>query len=97
MAASWSSLTNPTRLELCLLCLAQDLGVGVAYLPGLAIRRAADLYPGNAKTDSRDALAPARRSVAVSAACIARLSALAFSCRIARCASVGFAAMVIPP
>lgn len=27
----------------------------VAYLPGLAMRRIADLYPGNAKTDARDA------------------------------------------
>jgi transposase len=28
----------------------------VAYVPGLVMRRAADLYPGEAKTDRRDAL-----------------------------------------
>jgi len=44
----------------------------------------------------RDALASARGSVAVSAACIARLSALAFSRRIARCAFVGFDAILVP-
>jgi hypothetical protein len=27
----------------------------VAYLPGLTMRRIADLYPGEAKTDARDA------------------------------------------
>ena len=31
-------------------------GVEVAYLPGLAMRRIADLHPGSAKTDARDAL-----------------------------------------
>ena len=31
-------------------------GVQVAYLPGLAMRRIADLHPGTAKTDARDAL-----------------------------------------
>jgi transposase len=30
-------------------------GVPVAYIPGLVMRRAADLYPGEAKTDPRDA------------------------------------------
>ena len=30
-------------------------GVEVAYLPGLAMRRIADLHPGSAKTDARDA------------------------------------------
>ena len=35
--------------------LARDMGVDVAYLPGLAMRRIADLHPGQAKTDARDA------------------------------------------
>ena len=30
-------------------------GVEVAYLPGLAMRRIADLHPGSAKTDAKDA------------------------------------------
>ncbi|MFD9427478.1 MULTISPECIES: IS110 family transposase [unclassified Streptomyces] len=37
------------------LAVARDAGCQVAYLPGLAMRRAADLYPGEAKTDARDA------------------------------------------
>lgn len=41
------------------------VGVEVAYLPGLAMRRIADLHPGNAKTDARDAyiIAEAARSM----------------------------------
>ena len=31
------------------------MGIDVAYLPGLAMRRIADLHPGSAKTDARDA------------------------------------------
>ena len=34
---------------------ARACGHEVAYLPGLAMRRIADLYPGQAKTDARDA------------------------------------------
>ncbi len=34
---------------------AQAMEIKVAYLPGLSMRRLADLYPGNAKTDARDA------------------------------------------
>ena len=34
---------------------AQAMGIDTAYLPGLAMRRIADLHPGNAKTDARDA------------------------------------------
>jgi hypothetical protein len=34
---------------------ARDCGGEVAYLPGLAMRKAADLYPGKSKTDARDA------------------------------------------
>lgn len=36
--------------------MARDAGCKVAYLPGLTMRRIADLRPGEAKTDSRDAL-----------------------------------------
>jgi transposase len=35
---------------------AQAEAVTVGYLPGLAMRRIADLHPGEAKTDARDAL-----------------------------------------
>ena len=44
---------------------ARCRGVEVAYLPGLSMRRIADLYPGEAKTDARDAhiIADAGRSL----------------------------------
>jgi len=34
--------------------LAMERGVAIAYVPGLVMRRAAQLYPGPAKTDARD-------------------------------------------
>ncbi len=37
------------------LTVARAAGCRVAYLPGLSMRRAADLHPGEAKTDARDA------------------------------------------
>lgn len=37
------------------IAVARSRGIAVAYLPGLAMRRIADLYPGDAKTDARDA------------------------------------------
>lgn len=37
------------------LTVARDAGCKVAYLPGLAMRRIADLYPGEAKADAKDA------------------------------------------
>ena len=36
------------------MAVARVQGLDVAYLPGLAMRRIADLHPGNAKTDARD-------------------------------------------
>jgi hypothetical protein len=37
------------------IAVARSMGVEVGYLPGLAMRRIADLYPGEGKTDARDA------------------------------------------
>ncbi len=37
------------------LTVAREVGCQVAYLPGLTMRRIADLYPGEAKTDAKDA------------------------------------------
>lgn len=45
-------VASPAQL---LLAVAAHRGVRVAYVSGLAMRRAADLYPGSAKTDPRDA------------------------------------------
>lgn len=46
---------QPNTIGALPIAVARSLGIQVAYLPGLAMRRAADLYPGNAKTDARDA------------------------------------------
>ncbi|MHC5557515.1 IS110 family RNA-guided transposase [Kocuria sp. U4B] len=60
--------------------------VEVAYLPGLAMRRIADLHPGSAKTDARDAfiiaeaartMAHTLRNIRVDEAQIAELAVLA--------------------
>lgn len=46
---------QPASIGALPLAVARDAGCRVAYLPGLTMRRLADLYPGEAKTDSRDA------------------------------------------
>lgn len=46
---------QPASIGALAVTVARSLGVDVAYLPGLAMRRIADLHPGNAKTDARDA------------------------------------------
>ena len=37
------------------IAVARSRGIAVAYLPGLAMRRIADRYPGEGKTDARGA------------------------------------------
>ncbi len=56
---------QPASIGALAVAVARDLGIDVAYLPGLAMRRIADLHPGNAKTDARDAyiIAEAARSM----------------------------------
>ncbi|MBT2511095.1 IS110 family transposase [Streptomyces sp. ISL-98] len=46
---------QPAPIGALPLAVARDMGCPVAYLPGLTMRRIADLYPGEAKTDARDA------------------------------------------
>jgi len=46
---------QPATIGALPVAVALDEGVTVAYLPGLAMRRIADLHPGAAKTDARDA------------------------------------------
>ncbi|WP_409467196.1 IS110 family transposase [Streptomyces sp. HC307] len=46
---------QPASIGALPLTVARDAGCQVAYLPGLTMRRIADLYPGEAKTDARDA------------------------------------------
>lgn len=46
---------QPASIGALSIAVARSLGIDVAYLPGLSMRRIADLYPGEAKTDARDA------------------------------------------
>ena len=46
---------QPATIGALPVAVALDEGVTVGYLPGLAMRRIADLHPGAAKTDARDA------------------------------------------
>jgi len=56
---------QPSTIGALPVAVARDEGVLVAYLPGLAMRRIADLHAGEAKTDARDAaiIAEAGRSM----------------------------------
>jgi transposase len=56
---------QPNNIGALPIAVARDAGCHVAYLPGLAMRRIADLHPGQAKTDARDAyvIAEAARSM----------------------------------
>ena len=56
---------QPSTIGALPVAVARDEGVLVGYLPGLAMRRIADLHPGEAKTDARDAaiIAEAARSM----------------------------------
>lgn len=46
---------QPASIGALPVAVAQAMGLDTAYLPGLAMRRIADLHPGTAKTDARDA------------------------------------------
>lgn len=56
---------QPASIGALPLAVARDVGCRVAYLPGLTMRRIADLYPGESKTDARDAaiIADAARTI----------------------------------
>ncbi|MFC9061080.1 IS110 family transposase [Streptomyces sp. NPDC057074] len=56
---------QPASIGALPLAVARAAGCKVAYLPGLSMRRIADLYPGEAKTDAKDAavIADAARSM----------------------------------
>ncbi|MEO2108832.1 MAG: IS110 family transposase [Actinomycetota bacterium] len=49
------AIDQPGSIAQLAIAVAASRGVPVAYIPGLVMRRAADLYPGEAKTDRRDA------------------------------------------
>jgi len=46
---------QPKTIGALVIAVAQQLGIQVAYLPGLTMRRVADLHPGQVKTDARGA------------------------------------------
>lgn len=46
---------QPASIGALAIAVARTMGIEVAYLPGLAMRRIADLHPGQGKTDARDA------------------------------------------
>lgn len=46
---------QPKTIGALPIAIAQNIGIQVAYLPGLTMRRVADLHPGEAKTDAKDA------------------------------------------
>ena len=46
---------QPSTIGALPVAVAQAEGILVGYIPGLAMRRIADLHPGEAKTDARDA------------------------------------------
>ncbi len=45
---------QPASIGALPLAVARDMGCPVAHLPGLTMRRIADLYPGEAKTQCRE-------------------------------------------
>jgi transposase len=48
-------IDQPASIGALSIAVARDMGIDIAYLPGLTMRRLADLHPGQAKTDARDA------------------------------------------
>ena len=46
---------QPATIGALAVAVAQDMGITVGYLPGLSMRRIADLALGSAKTDAKDA------------------------------------------
>ena len=46
---------QPASIGALAVAVARSMGVQIGYLPGFAMRRIADLYPGVGKTDARDA------------------------------------------
>ncbi|OLT54609.1 hypothetical protein BJF89_16475 [Corynebacterium sp. CNJ-954] len=58
---------QPNTVGALPIAVARTCDCAVAYLPGLAMRNAADLYPGQAKTDPRDAFIIAKTAPIVRA------------------------------
>ena len=50
-----AAVDQPNTIGALPIAVARDCRCTVAYLPGLAMRKASDLYPGRSKTDAHDA------------------------------------------
>lgn len=48
-------MDQPASIGALVIAVTRLPSIDVAYLPGLAMRRMADLYPGESKTNARDA------------------------------------------
>jgi transposase len=48
-------IDQPASIGALAIAVARAMSIDIAYLPGLTMRRLADLHPGQAKTDARDA------------------------------------------
>jgi uncharacterized protein (DUF169 family) len=46
---------QPATIGALVVAVAHDLGIRIGYLPGGTMRRLAAVFPGEAKTDARDA------------------------------------------
>ena len=49
------AVDQPASIGALPVAVARDMGCRIGYLPGLTMRRLADLHPGESKTDARDA------------------------------------------
>jgi len=71
---------QPRNIGALPVAVARECGVDIAYLPGLRMRRIADLYPGRSKTDARDAFVIADAASRIAAndplRCRARMSSI---------------------
>jgi len=49
------AVDQPATIGALAVAVAQHLDIPVAYLPGLSMRRIADMHPGTVETDEKDA------------------------------------------
>ncbi|NIH70448.1 hypothetical protein FHX35_000099 [Auritidibacter ignavus] len=54
-AKPWVVVDQPKTIGTLVIAVAQQRGIQMPYVPGLTMRRVADLHPGQARTDARDA------------------------------------------
>lgn len=70
-------IDQPDTIGALPMAVVRDCGCTVGYLPGLAMRKAADLYPGKSRTDGRDAFIIGETALANGAHTAGRLTGTA--------------------